>query len=387
MNINTLRSEHELIDLFVNLAQIPSPSLSEEKLIKWIEEYCRVNGLQCTKDDYGNLYIRVIATECSKMPLLLSAHMDVVGDDSPVNVYLDGDLIRAEGRTLGADDKAGLAQALLFAKRLQTSQILHGGLEIVFTRDEESGMSGIRNCDLKKLKSKYILVLDSHSLGTLETAGASYTLATITVNSFKGGHSGIDIADTTRENAAKLIADLISNLPQGVWHSEDGEVVTSCNLGGIQAGDINVTNVINTSAKATYSIRSSSRHFEDELKERMTSEVSDFNVEYKGIARADVTFAEHLPPFEKSGDQYIPILYEAVAKKVGVKPHITTFHAGAETHIYANAHNADGEKFTPYLLGTADIQNMHSVEENVDYKSMLKGYELLEAFFEAYNKD
>ena len=72
---------------------------------------------------------------------------------------------------------------------------------------------------------------------------------TIEVNTFKGGHSGIDIADRTRENAAKLIADIVSNLPQGVYYSENNKVVTSCNIGGIVSGTPEVTNVINTYGK------------------------------------------------------------------------------------------------------------------------------------------
>lgn len=384
MPINNIRKEHELIDLFCTLAEIPSPSMHEEKVIDWLQEYCKKHSLDCRLDDYKNVIIRIPATDATKPSLLLSAHMDVIGDDSPVEVYLDGDLIRAKGRTLGADDKAGLANALFFATKLAKSDCPHGELELVFTRDEENGASGIRNIEFDKLNSKYVLVLDSDSLGQLMTSGASYTTVKIKVTSFKGGHSGIDIADPTRENAAKLIADIVANLPQGVYYSENGEVVTSCNIGGITSGNINVTNIINTTAEASYSIRSSSRKMEEELKDRMVFEINDFNKQYEGIAKAEITFAEHLPPFEKSTDDYIPILFETVAKKVDVTPEISSFHAGAETHIYANRTNSNGEKFLPYLVGLADVHNMHSVEENVDYKSIIKGQELLQEFYKAY---
>lgn len=385
MLIVDLREQNKLIDLFCTLAEIPSPSMKEEKVIEWLENYCKDHSLEYRLDDYKNVLIKIPATDNTKPPLLLSAHMDVIGDDSPVVTYLDGDLIRAKGRTLGADDKAGLANALYFAAELSKSNIPHGELELVFTRDEENGASGIRNIEFDKLNSKYVLVLDSDSLGQLMTSGASYTTVKIHVNSFKGGHSGIDIADTTRENAAKLIADIVSNLPQGVYYSKDGEVVTSCNIGGILSGNINVTNIINTTADASYSIRSSSRDMENELKDRMLFEIEDFNRQYKGVAEAKITFEEHLPPFEKADDDYIPILFEAVAKKTGVKPEISSFHAGAETHIYANRTNSKGEKFLPFLVGLADVQNMHSAEENVNYKSIIKGQELLKAFYEAYN--
>lgn len=386
MDLSKIRKENEPVDLFCNLAEIPSPSLKEENVANWIKKYCDENNIPCELDSYHNVYINIPATDSTKPSLLLSSHMDVIGDDSPVKPYLDGDLIRAEGRTLGADDKAGVANALYLAKTVANSDIKHGGLEVVFTRDEESGMSGIKHVDFSKLKSKYVLVCDSDSLGQLMTSGASYTLATIEVNSFRGGHSGIDIADKTRENAAKLIADIVSNLPQGVFYSDkDGNVVTSCNIGGIQSGNPDVTNIINTYGKATYSIRSSSRKYEEELKDRMKFEVDEFNKDYKGVAQASLVFEEHLPPFEKVEDEYIPLLFEAVAKKVGVIPEISSFHAGAETHIYANKQNSHGQNFAPYLVGLADVCNMHSPEENVNYKSILKGQELIQEFFKAYN--
>lgn len=385
MELKELRTNNELIDLFCNLAETPSPSLQEEQVSNRIIEYCNANNIPAKHDDYGNVYINIPATDESKQSLLLSSHMDVIGDDSPVKTYLDGDLIRAKDRTLGGDDKAGVANALLLAKEVANSDMKHGGLELMFTRDEESGMSGIKHVDFSKLLSKYILVCDSDTLGQLEVSGASYTIVKIAVTTFKGGHSGIDIADRTRENAAKLLADIIAALPQGVYHSENGQVITSCNIGGIKAGDINVTNVINTYAEATYSIRSASKSVEEELKNFMRDEVNYCNQEYEGVAKAEITFEEHLPAFEKVEDEYIPILFETAAKKAGIDYKISSFHAGAETHIYAGKKNAKGEVFAPYLVGLATVYNMHSKDEALDYKSMLKGHELLKTFFAAFN--
>lgn len=387
MNIQELRKKYELIDLFCSLAEIPSPSLHEEKVAQYIKYYCAKNNMNCRLDDYGNVFIDIPATDESKEPLLLSAHMDVIGDAGPVNLYLDDEgNIHAEGRTLGGDDKAGVANALLFAKEIANSNLKHGGVECVFTRDEESGMSGIRHVNFKDIKSKYLLVCDSDTLGQLEVSGASYTLVKIDVHSHKGGHSGIDIGDKTRANAAKLIADIISKLPQGVFYEENGMVVTSCNLGGISAGNIKVTNIINPDAAVSYSIRSSSRKYEEELKLKMSLVIDEFNKTHSDVAKASIEFEEHLPPFEKVDDDYIPILFETAARKAGVEPDITSFHAGAETHIYANETNAKGEKFIPYLVGLATVHNMHSKNEYLEYESILNGHRLLEEFFIAYNK-
>lgn len=386
MDINEIREKEELINLFCTLAEIPSPSLKEENVANFILNYCKENNIPSKLDAYGNVLIDIPATDSSKEPLLLSAHMDVIGDDSKVETYLDDkNCIHAKGRTLGADDKAGVANALLLAKEIANSNILHGGLECIFTRDEESGMSGVRHVNFKDIKSKYILVCDSDTLGQLETAGASYTLVTINLHSLKSGHSGIDIGDKTRANAAKLIADLISKLPQGAYYEENGKVVTSCNLGGIQAGNIKVTNIINPDAAVSYSIRSSSRKKEEELQNIMKKTVEEFQETHKHLATVSIEFEEHLPPFEKVDDNYIPLLFETVARKVGVTPDVTTFHAGAETHIYANQTNSKGEKFIPYLVGLATVCNMHTKDEFVDYTTMLKGHEVLKEFFNAYN--
>lgn len=387
MDLSNLRKENELVDLFCSMAEVPSPSLKEEKVIDWICNYCKENDLDCEQDDFKNIYITVPATDSTKSPILLSSHMDVVGDDSPVEPYLEGDLIKAKGRTLGADDKAGVANALYFAKYLnKRTDLKHGGLEVHFTRDEENTMQGIKHTDFSRIKSKYVLVLDSDALGQCLISGASYVLVDLKISAPKGGHSGNDIGDPTRENATKLIADLVSDMPQGVFYSENDQVVTSCNLGGIESGDLSVTNVINTDAHATYSIRSSRKDKENELMEMMQDIVDAFNKEYEGTAIATIVFTEKMPMFEKNEDEFMPKLFEKVAKEVGVEPEISSFHAGAETHIYANEKNANGEKFSPYLIGLATVCNMHSAREYVDYKTMLKGQELLQALFEAFNK-
>lgn len=387
MDLSNLRNENELVDLFCSMAEVPSPSLKEEKVIDWICNYCKENDLNYEQDDFKNIYITVPATDSTKNPILLSSHMDVVGDDSPVVPYLEGDLIKAKGRTLGADDKAGVANALYFAKYLNKRiDLKHGGLEVHFTRDEENTMQGIKHTDFSRIKSKYVLVLDSDALGQCLISGASYVLVDLKISAPKGGHSGNDIGDPTRENATKLIADLVSDMPQGVFYSENDKVVTSCNLGGIESGDLNVTNVINTDAHATYSIRSSRKDKENELMEMMQDIVDAFNKEYEGIATATIVFTEKMPMFEKNEDEFMPKLFEKVAKEVGIEPEISSFHAGAETHIYANEKNANGEKFSPYLIGLATVCNMHSAREYVDYKTMLKGQELLQALFEAYNE-
>ena len=412
MSLDELRRENEVLDIFCTLASIPSPSLKEEKVIEWILNFCKDNRIDGKKDAYGNVYIKVPATDASKEPLMLSSHMDVVGDDSPVNVYLDGEFIKAEGRTLGADDKVGVACALMLAKELvSSSEISHGGLEITFTRDEESGMSGVEHVEFGKIMSKHILVCDADKLGQLQISGASYTNAKITVRALKGGHSGIDIGDETRLNAAKLIAELIAEFPQGAYYTDETGVITSCNIGAIVAGGVQnsvasivekgiktndyiteimkktSTNIINTLGMASYSIRSASVEKENELKALMQSIVDKFNEKYKGLAEAEIEFEVHLLPFERAKDDRIEKVHTKACEMAGIKNDISSFHAGAETHIYCHNKNAKGETFMPVLLGLADVYNMHSAAEKVDYRTIIKGYEVIKNTFGEFNNN
>ncbi len=405
MNLNDLRKENEVLDIFCELVQIPSPSLKEEKVAEWILEFCNKNNINVRKDDYGNIYISVPATDDTKEPIMISAHMDVVGDDSPIELQFDGQFIKANGRTLGADDKVGVACGLMLAKEISKVSEPHGLLEVTFTRDEETGMSGAENLEFDKMQSKYILVCDADRLGQLQVSGASYTNANITVKSFKGGHSGIDIGDETRLNAAKLITELLAEFPQGAYYKDETGVITSCNLGALVAGGIQnsvasivekgvktndyiteimkktSTNIINVLGKASYSIRSASFAKEEELKALMVSIVDKFNKKYVGLAQAEIEFEVHLLPFERVEDDRVEKAFASAAEKVGVDFEISSFHAGAETHIYCQKQNKSGETFAPFLLGLADIYNMHSAEEKVDYDTILKGYEILKNTF------
>lgn len=406
-----LRKENKLIDLFCELASIPSPSLKEEKVVNKILNIFKDNNIEASTDTYGNIRAKVEATDKSKKPLLLSAHMDVVGDDSPVNIRLNGNIIETDKtRTLGADDKAGVAAAIMLAiETSKNKELKHGGLEIVFTRDEEQTMSGIHNIKMNEIDSEYILVLDADKMGQIQFAGASYTKLTVNVEAFKGGHSGIDIDDKTRVNAAKLIAELADKIPQGVYKKDEFGIITSINLGVIIGGGIEtavnniknsdmksnqyldsiidnaVTNVINTKAGAAYSIRSSSREFEANLISDIKTIVQEFNNKYQGLAKAEMETIEHLPPFEKSDDETIINIAKKAAANLKYDIEISSFHAGAETHIYANNKNKSNVQLKPILAGIADIYNMHSCNEQIDYKSYIKGYELLKEIFRLFN--
>ncbi len=395
-----------LTDLFCELARIPSPSMQEDAVAEHILSLFKEKGIDARRDSFGNVCAVVPPTDPAKQPLMLSAHMDVVGDSSPVHIVKDGNIFKTDGtRTLGADDKAGVTAAITLAETVAKDKTLaHGGLEIVFTRDEEQNMSGARALDFDRFKSEYILVLDADRLGDFKIAGAGYTKMILHVNAFKGGHSGIDIGDADRVNAVKLIAGLVAEIPQGVYYQDETGVVTSINAGAIIGGGIKnmptdkqgidfvsfmnnnaMSNIINTDAFALYSIRSSDKAKEAALIMEIQDKVDSFNKKYLGKALFKATFEEHVPPFEKSSDTTMIETARKAAEKAGIPLSVSSFHAGAETHLYAQKKNAGGKIFKPYLVGVANIHNMHSAAEYVEADSMDRGFELLKSLFYTFN--
>ena len=401
----------EVIQIFRELAKIPSPPLKETGVANWILNFCKKYKINAIFDSYKNVKITIPSTDKTKNPLLFSAHMDVVGDDSPINLVEEDDFIKTDGkRTLGADNKAGIAAALALAKDIvENKNQKHGGVEMLFTRDEELGFSGILNADLKDIESKYVLVLDEARLGQFDNSGAGYTTVNLTITTPYGGHSGMDIGDKKRLNAAKVISELIAEIPQGVYYDDNNGTITSINVGTIIAGDIqnsaakivedklisddylnffmknSVTNVINTNAAATLSIRSSNKEKESELRQFLMNIVDKFNKKYNGLASINLSFEELIPIFEKSDDTTLEQVYKKSCKSIGLTPSVGTFPAGAETHIYANKTNKNKEIFLPILLGVADIFNMHSPLEKMRISSLEQGFNLIKEMFLKFN--
>ena len=387
-----------LILLFCTLAQIPSPSLKEAPVADKIIEVLTDSGIQARKDDYGNVIGILEANAEGKKSIIFSSHMDVVGDDSSVNIVeKDGYLMTDKKRTLGADDKAGIAAAITLVKEIKESNIPHGKIELVFTRDEENGLSGVNHLDFSQFESEYVIVADADKTGDILTSGASFVKLGLDVNTFKGGHSGNDIDDKTRLNAVKLIAELMNDIPQGVYYKNKTGVITSINAGAIVGGGVEnsikdfrtekeivdhaMTNLINTDAYAIYSLRSADKKKEDELISKVQKTVDKFNKKYDGLAKATLNVDYHMQAFEKADDETLVKAARKAGQKIGLKINEGSFHAGAETHIYANKQNKYGKTFKPVLLGVADIYGMHSKDEKIDIESYKKGYEFFKNIY------
>jgi tripeptide aminopeptidase len=420
MNLRDIRKQHRVVDLFVDLAEIPSPSFKEKEVAETISEILSIHGIESKFDSYGNIIAKIPASsDCKHVePLLLSAHMDVVGGSDQVNIVLNDKFIETDKkRTLGADDKAGVAAIIDVAIEMADlyTKLSHGPIEITFTRDEEHSMTGMHNLDTSMLSSKYGLILDGESLGVIDHSGAGYTNIFVKVHGGKGGHSGIDIGDTTRVSALKVLAEVDACIPQGVVKEDESGVITSVNAASFIGGTAGMflgekikdlfaekakiipdelktenimhtvarecmTNIISQEAYAAYSLRSSDPKVEKELVDKIKRDVDKLIAKYERRIKIEIIVQKHLKPFVKAEDSFLRDLVKDAAIKSAIEPKLSSFHAGAETHLLSNEKfNAKGEKFLPLLLGIANIYNMHSCEESLDWASLVRGREWLKS--------
>jgi dipeptidase D len=227
----------ELWKHFAALTAIPRASTNEAAAREYVLSVAKQLGLEAVQDKAGNVIVRKPAhpgRESAPMALL-QGHLDMVCeknegtqhnfDTDPIRVRRDGDWLKAEGTTLGADNGVGVAAGLAV---MESTDIAHGPLEFVFTIDEETGLTGATEFAAGMLKSKYYLNLDSEEKDTLciGCAGGLKTIARrkiafhpatgnnawrIKISGLKGGHSGIDI-NQGRGNALRILGGILQNL-------------------------------------------------------------------------------------------------------------------------------------------------------------------------------
>jgi dipeptidase D len=216
---------------FADLNAIPRPSKREERVAQFVEDFGKKLGLETLRDAFGNVVIKKPASQgrAKSKTVILQAHLDMVHqknedtqfdfEEQGIDMFIDGDWVRARGTTLGADN--GLGAATIMAV-LSSKDLSHPPIEALFTLDEEAGMGGAKNLGKGLLKGKILLNLDTEEdhVFTIGCAGGLDTIINwaygeeatpagatgheIVVNGLKGGHSGMDI-NTGRGNANKIM--------------------------------------------------------------------------------------------------------------------------------------------------------------------------------------
>ncbi|MBP4138493.1 aminoacyl-histidine dipeptidase [Flavobacterium geliluteum] len=205
---------------FADLNAVPRPSKKEERVIEFMKNFGSSLGLETFEDEIRNVIIRKPATPGmeNRKAIVLQGHLDMVHqknadtvfdfDTQGIDMYVDGDWVRARGTTLGADNGLGVATIMAI---LESKDIPHPAIEALFTIDEETGMTGALNLKGGILQGQILLNLDTEEDDEIDIgcAGGIDVTATrtyheeetpegsvghiITVKGLNGGHSGMDI--------------------------------------------------------------------------------------------------------------------------------------------------------------------------------------------------
>ena len=226
---------NQLWNNFADLNEVPRPSKKEERVIAFMESFGHRLGLETHVDAVGNVIIKKPATPGmeNRKTLVLQGHLDMVHQKNSdtsfdfeaegIRSLVDGEWVKAQGTTLGADNGIGVAAIMTL---LESRDIPHPSLEALFTIDEETGMTGAQGLDEHLLQGDIMLNLDSEEDNELtigcagglntntviqykeEDTPSGYSGIRISVTGLKGGHSGIDI-HLGRGNANKIMNRLI----------------------------------------------------------------------------------------------------------------------------------------------------------------------------------
>ncbi|NLC71973.1 MAG: aminoacyl-histidine dipeptidase, partial [Desulfuromonadaceae bacterium] len=210
-----------ILDIFATISTVPRCSGNEAKMASWLRRWAREQGFESFVDRAGNVVIRVPASPGREQAptLILQNHMDMVCEKDPASCHdfsrdplqliVEGDWLRADGTSLGADDGLGMAIALALAA---DENLLHPELELLFTVEEETGLAGAQKLESSLLRGRRLVNIDSEKEGvftigcaggenihlelpvTREPLPADWVAATVTVGGLRGGHSGMDIA-------------------------------------------------------------------------------------------------------------------------------------------------------------------------------------------------
>ena len=240
---------------FADLNAVPRPSKHEERVIEFMMDFGRSLGLETTKDAVGNVIIKKPASVGmeDRKTVILQSHLDMVHQKNAdtdfdfstqgIEMYVDGDWVKAKGTTLGADNGLGVATIMAL---LESKDISHPPLEALFTIDEETGMTGAKGLQGGLLEGDILLNLDTEDDDEIDIGCAGgiditakgvyreipldegFAAYKIVVKGLSGGHSGMDI-HLGLGNANKIMNDLLI-----MGHEQLGLRISKIDGGGLR---------------------------------------------------------------------------------------------------------------------------------------------------------
>lgn len=354
-------NQKRLVNNFITLVEISSPSGDEAKVAEYISEFLSRLKIQHHSDSTGNVIANLPG---DGDPILLTGHMDTVEPGSGIKAVVKNGIISSAGSTiLGADNKASLAAILESIEAIVENKLPHRALEIVFTYSEETKNTGVLSLDYSKLKSKYGYAFDLGApLGTMYLSSPFYFRIDIKITG-KASHSS---RPDEGINALIVAVRALENIKVGFVNEN-----TICNFGKIYGGTSRNT------VPQEITLNAEVRSF---VKEDMLKTVSDIKKVFTKYAKEYGAKLEFIGELENVGfaipekDPYVLDLIE-VYKNLGITPHAEKTYGCFDGNVYINngimvITSSDGSK------------NNHTNEESISVSDIMK---LTEVVFQLIN--
>ena len=356
----------DVVSLFTELAALPSPPGEEREVADRVTAYMRNLGLDVSEDDAGeriganagNLYARVEATE-GGTPLFLCAHLDTVPPEAGIEPVLEDGVIRnAAGTILGADNKSAVAVMLEATRRLLAENKPHGGLELLFTPKEETGLHGAAAFDHERLHARVGYVYDQAApIGEI-ILGAPYSHSMEVKLHGRAAHAGMYPEEG--RSAVAAAAKAISDFKLGRVDEE-----TTANVGVIAGGTAG--NIVPEWCTFLADVRSHDpKKLADLVREMLESVTFAASLEECQV-EADVHKSYNGYRFKR--DEGAVRIASSALERSGFEPSFTLSGGGADANVFnerglacVNLANGMAEIHTPdEHIAVSDLERMVDV--------------------------
>lgn len=351
--INTDR----LLDTFLGLARIPSPSGQEQAVAALVSQRLAALGFPAANDQAGNV---IAQTPGEGEPLLLTAHMDTVGPCDRIHpVVRDGSVYSDGSSILGADDKSGIAAILEVLAVLVETGLAHRPLDLAFTVREEVGLAGAKALDRGMLRARLGVGLDAGGPpGTLVASAPSQNSLWAAIHG-RAAHAGVNPEEGV--NAIRVAAEAIVGMPLGRIDEQ-----TTANIGVISGGS--ATNIVPDYVTLKGEARSRSEcRLEQQTRLMVRSLERSASA---GGATVEVEVTRMYDGYELSEEDAIIRLVGGAMRTLGIEPQMVPTGGGSDANVF----NAAGIETVQISTGMSAV---HTINEHVAVDDMLMAARIL----------
>jgi tripeptide aminopeptidase len=353
-----------LLQTFLELVSIDSPSGEEEPVATEIGRRLEALGALVQRDAHGNLIARL---DGEGAPFLLSAHMDTVEPGRSIRPIVDGDRVHTDGSTvLGGDPKAGVAAILEGLTALHEAGTRHRAVEVVLTRGEEVGLEGSRNLDYSLVTAREGVVMDGEgAVSEITDAAPAQYFVDVEVHG-RAAHAGVEPEKGIP--AIRIAAELVVALPQGRLDPE-----TTANVGTISGGS--ARNAVPERATVRGEFRSRNPDTLRTLAQEYEARAAEVRARYPE-ARIEMTLTKVFDGYRLSGEHSVIAACTTALAAIGMTPSLQPSGGATDANIFA------GHGIAAAVLGLGGW-SFHTTREELSITNLVNGARFVEALLTA----